>query len=179
MVRLQKPQLGRQARFLPNVAAVTLLASSIPHSEENFLFGSFSDINTLKYSTWLNPGELTLNGNGKNHFLSKGVWQTLRICSTPISDESESSRNYKYFKNHWCQYYPYPWNINMYTHPRTPLELYLFHNSQVGKGPFLNLFLGTWGASSKIVILPNAFPYALNTPIKVSFLSPQTFSTSQ
>lgn len=116
MVRTKKPQLSHQAHFLSNVAAVTLLASSIPHSEENFLFLSFSDINTLKNSTWLNPGELSLKGNGRKHFLLKGVWQSLRICSTLISDESELRKNHKYLKNHQCQYYPHPWNINVYTH---------------------------------------------------------------
>lgn len=29
-----------------------------------------------------------MKGNGKTHFLSKGIWQRLRICSAPISDES-------------------------------------------------------------------------------------------
>lgn len=54
----------------------------------------------------------------------------------------------------------------------------LFHNSQMVKGTFFELFLRDLGASIKIVILPNAFPYALNILIKVNFLSAHTFSGS-
>lgn len=175
MVGIQRPQRSHQAHFLSNMAAVTLLASPVLLSERQT---SSSSLFHAGKQHLAKPRRTDLKVSGRKQFLSKGICRLKGLQRTDFRWIRRRGITNN-LENHQCQYCPHPWNINMYTHPRTPLEMHLFRNSQTVKKPFLKFFsLGTWEARSKIVILPNASPYDWNTPIKVNFLGLHTFCGS-